>query len=411
QAEASSPTFAVPENLRSNVLDCGESAALSIGDMDGDGKQDMVVGDENGFCWFYKNSGTGEKGEKNDSPIFTPGLKLTSSARELQVNNHATPYIADWNADSLPDLLVGDESGLVWLFIGKDKFLQFDTGVLLQANNEDINVGKSSVPCLTDYNSDGLPDLLVGNSEGYVWCYPKQGLKESLIFGTGTKISAIKTGTMTDMNVGGKAAPIFYDWNEDGLKDMIVGDEYGYVNYFRNTGTKTSPAFGTVSSRIKASNSDIDAGWEAKPVIIDWDGDKKNDLLIADKTGQITWFKNIGSSGSPVFSSGSKIQGEEAALDVGDFSTPAVVDWNGDKRKDLVVGNELGNISVYLNLGTNDSPVFGAGFNLQQTIGTASTANTMDIDAGYNAMPFIVDWDEDGKKDILVGDRYGKVCV
>ena len=401
QAEASSPTFSAPDKLKSNVLDCGESVALSIGNMDGDSKQDMVIGDEAGFVWFYKNSGT------NESPIFTTGVRITS----ITVNNHATPYITDWNADNLPDLLVGDELGNVWLFIGKDTSLQFDAGIMLKDNNGDITVGRSSVPCLTDYNSDGLPDLLVGNGEGYVWCYPKQGLKESLTFGTGTKISAMKSGTMTDMNVGGKAAPIFYDWNEDGLRDMIVGDEYGYVNYFRNTGTKTSPAFGTISSRIKANNQDIDVGWAAKLSIIDWDGDKKNDLLIADKTGQITWFRNIVSSGSPVFSSGSKIQGEEATLDVGDLSTPAVVDWNGDKRKDMVIGNELGNISVSLNLGTNDSPIFGAGFNIQQTIGTASTATTMDIDAGYNAMPFIVDWDEDGKKDILVGDRYGKVCV
>ncbi|MDI6781221.1 MAG: VCBS repeat-containing protein [bacterium] len=400
QAEASSPTFAAPDKLKSNVLDCGESVSLSIGDMDGDSKQDMVVGDENGFVWFYKNSGT------NNSPLFTTGLKLTSSGRELQVNNHATPYITAWNEDSLPDLLVGDELGNVWLFIGKDTSLQFDTGILLKDNNGDITVGKSATPCLTDYNSDGLPDLLVGNSEGYVWYYPKptQGLKESLSFGTGTKVLAMKSGTMTDMNVGGKAAPIFYDWNEDGLRDMIVGDEYGYVNYFRNTGTKTSPAFGTVSLRVKANNSDIDVGWEAKPVVIDWDGDKKNDLLIADKTGQITSFRNTGGQNSPVFSSGSKIQGEEAVLDVGDFSAPAVIDWNGDGRKDMLIGDELGNISVYLNLGTNKSPIFGAGFKVQ----TTAAGN---LDVGYNAMPFIVDWDEDGRKDLLVGDRYGKVVI
>lgn len=404
QAGASSLTFTAPDKLRSNVLDCGESVAISIGDLDRDSKQDMVVGDEDGFVWFYKNNGT------NNSPIFTTGTRLTTPVRELQVNNYATPFMVDWNSDSFPDLLVGDGLGFVWLFTGiKDTPLQFNTGVLLKDNNGDIAVGEYSTPYLVDYNSDGTPDLLVGNGEGYVWYYPKQGVKESITFGTGSKILAMKTGTMTDMNVGSKAAPIFYDWNEDGLKDMVVGDTYGYINYFRNTGTKTSPAFGTASLRIKANNQDIDVGWEAKPVIIDWDGDKKNDLLIADKTGQITLFKNTGASNNnPVFSSGSKLQGEEAALDVGDFSAPAVVDWNGDGRKDMVIGDELGNISVYLNLGTDKSPIFGAGFKVQASTGSASTGN---LDIEYNSMPFIVDWDEDGKKDLLVGNKYGKISV
>ncbi|MBI4778803.1 VCBS repeat-containing protein [Candidatus Desantisbacteria bacterium] len=403
QAEASSPTFAVPDKLKSNVLDCGESVALSIGDLDGDGKQDMVVGDENGTVWFYKNSGA------NNSPIFTIGVKITTPTGDIQVNNRATLCRVNWNADTLPDLLVGDEAGLVYLFIGINNSPQFNAGIMLKDNNGNINVGKSSAPILTDYNSDGIPDLLVGNDEGFLWYYP--GIqRESHTFGTGTKIQAMKAGTRTDINVGGKAAPVFYDWNEDGLEDMIVGDEYGYINYFRNTGTKTSPAFGTVSLRIKANNNDIDVGWEAKQVIIDWDGDKKNDLLIADKTGQITLFRNTGLQNSPVFSSGSKIQGEETVLDVGGFSAPTVVDWDGDGRKDLLIGNELGNISVCLNLGTDKFPIFGAGFKVQTSAGTVTTTAT-DLDVGYNSTPCIIDWDENGKKDLLVGDKYGKIGV
>ncbi|MFH1859439.1 MAG: VCBS repeat-containing protein [bacterium] len=396
QADASSPTFTIMEKLQSNVLDCGESVALSIGNLDEDDKQDMVVGDKDGFVWFYKNIG------ENNSIIFDTKIKLTIPTGNLKGSKYATPCIVNWNLDNLPDLLVGDGEGLVWLFIGNGSANspQFDAGIPLNDNNGEIDVGEYSCPYLADYNNDGTPDLLVGNGNGYIWYYPKQGLAE-YIFGTGTMI---KAGTKTEMNVGGKAAPIFHDWNEDGLKDMIVGDEYGYINYFRNIGTLTSPAFGSVSSRIKANNQDIDVGWEAKPAIIDWNGDKKNNLLISDKSGQITLFKNTGSNASPVFSSGSKIQGENDALDVGGFSAPAVVDWNGDLRKDLICGDELGNISVYLNLGKNK---FGAGFKVQ----TSGTATAGDLDVGYNSMPFIVDWDENGKKDLLVGDKYGKISV
>ncbi|MBI4753088.1 VCBS repeat-containing protein, partial [Candidatus Desantisbacteria bacterium] len=250
QANASSPTFNPPEKLRSNILDCGTSIALSIGDLDRDGKRDMVVGDENGFVWFYRNTG------QNNSPIFTTGVKLTSLTLDLQVGRYATPQLVNWDTDNLLDLVIGDESGNVWLYKNKGN-LQFDSGTLLTDNQGEIDVGGYSTPYMADYNGDGKLDLIIGNGEGYIWYYPRQYDEQSPVFGTGTKLRAMKAGTMTDMNVGSKAAPIFYDWTEDGLSDMIVGDEYGCLNYFRNTGTKTSPAFGTVSVRIKANNQDL----------------------------------------------------------------------------------------------------------------------------------------------------------
>ena len=405
QANAYSPTFNAPKKLKSNVLDCGASIALTIGDLDGDGNRDMVVGDENGFVWFYKNTG------QDNSPIFTTGVKLTSSTSDLQVGRYATPQLVNWDTDNLWDLVIGDELGNVWLYKNKGN-LQFDSGTLLTDNSGEIDAGAYSTPYLVDYNGDGKLDLIVGNNEGYIWYYPKQYDKQSTVFGTGTRLRAMKAGTMTEMTVTDRAAPIFSDWNEDGLKDMIVGDIDGYLNYFRNTGTKLSPAFGTASVKIKANNLDMDVGWEAKPVIIDWDMDGKKDVLIGDKTGQITLFRNTGLLNSnPQFSSGSKIQGqgEEAVdyLDVGGFSSPVVVDWNGDDRKDLVVGDELGNISVYLNLATNKFPIFGAGFNIQ-TSGTTTTGN---LDIGCNSMPDIVDWNEDGRKDMVIGDGYGKIWI
>ncbi|MFH1097540.1 MAG: VCBS repeat-containing protein [Candidatus Desantisbacteria bacterium] len=409
QANASSPTFYSPEKLKSTVLDCGASIALSLGDLDGDSKRDMVVGEENGFIWFYENSG------QENSPRFTTGIKLCkNTGLPIQVGRYSTPQLVNWDTDNLLDLLIGDESGQVWLYknIGTATSPLFDNGVALEDNNGEIDAGNYSTPYFADYNGDGKLDLIVGNDDGFVWYYPKQYNEQSYIFGTGTRLRAMKAGTMTEMNVGSKAAPIFYDWTEDGLRDMIVGDGYGYLNYFRNTGTKTNPVFGTVSLRIKANNLNMDVGEEAKPVIIDWDMDGKKDVLIGNTIGQITLFRNTDLLNSnPQFSSGSKIQGqgEEAVdcLDVGGFSSPVVVDWNGDTRKDLVVGDELGNISVYLNLGTNKSPIFGAGFNIQ----TNGTATTGDLDIGCNSMPVIVDWNEDRRKDMVIGDGYGKIWV
>ncbi len=48
-----------------------------------------------------------------------------------------------------------------------------------------------------------------------------------------------------------------------------------------------------------------------------------------------------------------------ARLDVGTYSAPVMTDWNGDGKKDLLVGQfELGRIRFYPNIGENDAPVF-----------------------------------------------------
>ena len=46
-------------------------------------------------------------------------------------------------------------------------------------------------------------------------------------------------------------------------------------------------------------------------------------------------------------------------LDVGSYSAPVAYDWNGDEKKDLLVGQfHYGLIRFYPNVGTNDAPVF-----------------------------------------------------
>nr|MDQ3624058.1 VCBS repeat-containing protein [Verrucomicrobiota bacterium] len=42
---------------------------------------------------------------------------------------------------------------------------------------------------------------------------------------------------------GARPRPVAGDFNQDGLPDLIVGDTYGKVRYFENRGTKTEPMF------------------------------------------------------------------------------------------------------------------------------------------------------------------------
>jgi hypothetical protein len=55
----------------------------------------------------------------------------------------------------------------------------------------------------------------------------------------------------------GDSAPSVVDWNNDGRKDLLVGQEYnGHINLYVNVGTDTDPVF-TGSSLVEASGTPI----------------------------------------------------------------------------------------------------------------------------------------------------------
>jgi len=53
-----------------------------------------------------------------------------------------------------------------------------------------------------------------------------------------------------DIDAGSLSVPLFYDWDNDGRKDFLVGQTYndgktirGYVNFYKNFGTGAAPRF------------------------------------------------------------------------------------------------------------------------------------------------------------------------
>ena len=84
---------------------------------------------------------------------------------------------------------------------------------------------------------------------------------------------------------------------------------------------------------------------------------------------------------------------------------PRVVHWDEDGRKDLLIGRSDGLVMVYLNVGTDAAPHFDRGARLQ--VGPAGSKT--DIDVGSRAVPNAVDWNDDGRTDLVVGAIDGKL--
>ncbi|MFC1564275.1 FG-GAP repeat domain-containing protein [candidate division KSB1 bacterium] len=133
----------------------------------------------------------------------------------------------------------------------------------------------------------------------------------------------------------------------------------------------------------------------AYPQIADWNGDDKKDLLVGDTGGNITLFLNTGTNSEPVLTDAGYIQAGGIYLSVGARAAPVVVDWNNDNRKDLVVGSDAGYIYLFLNTGTDAAPVFDS---YEYITGGGGIAIEH-----FRSSPEVYDMDDDGRKDLIVG--------
>ena len=135
------------------------------------------------------------------------------------------------------------------------------------------------------------------------------------------------------------------------------------------------------------------------PTVVDWNNDGYHDLLVGNTNGDVYIYQNTNDNTNPVLDGGTFILStgdERASVEVGD--------WNADGRKDLVIGNLTGTIQIYLNGGTDAAPSFGSAYNLQ--VG----GSDFDLTTGSDrSAPRIYDWNNDGLKDLMVGEINGKI--
>jgi hypothetical protein len=194
------------------------------------------------------------------------------------------------------------------------------------------------------------------------------------------------------------------DWDEDGDKDLLVGEYDGHVHYFENIGTPSVPNLRN-NGHLQAGGVDIDVSQLAIPVVNDWDEDGDKDLIVGNDVADIKIFINTGTNSNPILSPSVLLQANPPISQI--KNGPDIGDLNGDGLKDLAYGWWQGTIYFYPNSGTNAAPVYNE-VHLLTALGDTIQPNFPT--SGWTHLE-LNDWDEDGDLDLVYGEWTGQVNI
>lgn len=210
--------------------------SVSLGDLDGDGDFDLIVGDYYGNIAYIPNQGT------VTVPNFTAALPTPFGMGNFPAMN-STPRFTDIDNDGDLDVLSGS-------YYGEFYYYQ-NTGVATAPAFGNPVTGPFgllpgsqtyTIPDLADLDGDGDDDLLLGVSAGNFFYFQNNGTPAAPSFGTPTANPFGLT------NNGSYSSPTFVDLDSDGDFDLMAGEEYGNFFYFENNSAPCVPTAGSLTT-------------------------------------------------------------------------------------------------------------------------------------------------------------------
>jgi hypothetical protein len=343
-------------------------------DWDRDGDLDLICGDEDGRVAFIENTG---KRDAARAPLFLAPRYFRQEAQDVKFGALVTPFGCDWDGDGDWDLICGNTAGYI-AFVenlsGKGAAQpKWAEPKRLESGGQTLRImagpnGSIQGPAeakwgyttqtVADWDGDGLPDIVANSILGKVVWYRNVGTRGAPKLAAAQAVEVEWEGLQPTLAWGwlrseGKAlltqwrtTPVTVDWNKDGLVDLLMLDQEGYLALFQRA-LREGRRVLLPPRLIFCDDKGVPLQFNAKAAgrsgrrklcVADWDGDGKLDILINSKNAE--FWRQVGEKdGRFLFRNMGNLHPKNVE---GHDVSPTVVDFDDDGILDFIGGAEDG---------------------------------------------------------------------
>ena len=319
------PVFAPPVYFQqqADTLKCGALATPVSVDWDGDGDLDILSGNTAGYIEFFENLG----GPRVAEPKWAAPKRLEVDGKPFRVMagssgsiqgpadakwGYTTFSAADWDGDGLPDIILNSILGdVVWLKNGgtrKQPKLSAPQPIEVEwtkhtpppelawgwrkPRGKALLTQWRTTPVVFDFNRDGLPDLAMLDTEGYLAFFERARRDGKLVLLPPRRAFAFENGEPLRLNANtagksGRRKLCVTDWDGDGKFDFLLNSVN--ADLLQQAGEKNGNWVFKNAGTLAKQNIE---GHDVSPNVTDFDGDGVPDFLGGAEDGRFYFLRN-----------------------------------------------------------------------------------------------------------------------
>lgn len=315
---------------------------------------------ENYNClWSYRNTGTAT------APVYELENRRFLLDEMIDLGSNALPRFYDVDGDSRMDLIAGNYGyyDTSWLsqgilhtrFISRIAWYRNNAGStaagFIEVTDDlgELSTCKFTALCPApgDPDGDGDMDLITGKEDGtLLYLNNTAGPGQIPVFDEPVL-------NYDSIDVGDFSTPQLFDLDRDGLQDLIIGERNGNLNYYRNTGTPSHPAFIKVTDslgKVNVTNPALSYYGFSVPWFFRT-GTGPTLLVVGSEEGKLYFYPDIDGNLQGTFTPSDTLYRMTGGVTLpqlyGWRSAPACIPSNQSGGFDLVVGNLSGGLNYF----------------------------------------------------------------